>query len=41
VNWPSLAGGAGQPVHAEIAGAETVNGVVASDHYAVVTDLRY
>jgi endonuclease/exonuclease/phosphatase family metal-dependent hydrolase len=41
VNWPSLAGGGGHPVHAEIAGAETVNGVIASDHYAVVTDLRY
>jgi endonuclease/exonuclease/phosphatase family metal-dependent hydrolase len=41
VNWPSLAGGGGHPVHAEIAGAEPVNGIVASDHYAVVADLRY
>jgi endonuclease/exonuclease/phosphatase family metal-dependent hydrolase len=41
VNWPSLAGGGGHPVHAEIAGAEAVNGVVPSDHYAVLADLRY
>src|SRR5262249_20630921 len=42
VNWPSLpGGGGGHPVHAEVAGTVAVNGVVPSDHYAVVADLRY
>ena len=34
-------GGAGHVVGCAIAGAEPVDGVVASDHYAVVADLRY
>ncbi len=41
VNWPSLTGGGGHPVYAEVAEIETVNGVVPSDHYAVAADLRY
>ncbi|QKG18535.1 endonuclease/exonuclease/phosphatase family protein [Actinomadura verrucosospora] len=38
--WPR-AGGAGHPVHCALLGAEPVNGVVASDHYGVLADLRY
>lgn len=34
-------GGAGQPVRASLLGVEPVDGVVASDHYGVVADLRY
>ena len=34
-------GGAGHVVGCAIAGVEPVDGVVASDHYAVVADLRY
>ena len=34
-------GGAGHVVGCAIAGAEPVDGVVPSDHYAVVADLRY
>jgi endonuclease/exonuclease/phosphatase family metal-dependent hydrolase len=41
VSWPSGAGGVGHPVHAELAGRAPINGVVPSDHYAVVADLRY
>jgi len=42
VRWPSgRPGGVGHPVHAEVAGLKAENGVVPSDHYAVVADLRY
>ncbi len=42
VRWPSgRPGGVGHPVHAEVAGVQARNGVVPSDHYAVVADLRY
>jgi endonuclease/exonuclease/phosphatase family metal-dependent hydrolase len=42
VRWPSgRPGGVGHPAHVEIAGAEPKDGVVPSDHYAVVADLRY
>jgi endonuclease/exonuclease/phosphatase family metal-dependent hydrolase len=42
VRWPSgRPGGVGHPRHAEVAGAEARNGVVPSDHYAVLADLRY
>lgn len=42
VRWPSgRPGGVGHPVHAELAGRDGRNGVVPSDHYAVVVDLRY
>lgn len=38
--WPR-AGGAGHPVHCELLGDRPVGGLVASDHYGVVADLRY
>lgn len=38
--WPRR-GGAGHPVHCEVIGDEPVGGVVASDHYGVLADLRY
>jgi endonuclease/exonuclease/phosphatase family metal-dependent hydrolase len=38
--WPR-AGGAGHPVHCALLGVEPVDGVVASDHYGVLADLRY
>jgi endonuclease/exonuclease/phosphatase family metal-dependent hydrolase len=42
VRWPSgRPGGVGHPVHARIVGAEARHGVVPSDHYAVLADLRY
>jgi endonuclease/exonuclease/phosphatase family metal-dependent hydrolase len=41
VSWPSGPGGVGHPVHAEVAGVEGRDGVVPSDHYAVLTELRY
>ena len=41
VSWPSGPGGAGHPVHAEVAGVDATAGVVPSDHYAVVAELRY
>lgn len=42
VRWPSgRPGGIGHPVHAELAGIDQRHGVVPSDHYAVVADLRY
>jgi len=34
-------GGAGHPVRCEVIGDEPVGGVVASDHYGVLADLRY
>ena len=41
VRWPSgRPGGVGHPAHAEVAGLGK-NGVVPSDHYAVVVDVRY
>jgi endonuclease/exonuclease/phosphatase family metal-dependent hydrolase len=42
VHWPSgRPGGVGHPLHAEVVGVEARDGVVPSDHYAVVADLRY
>lgn len=42
VRWPSgRPGGVGHPLHAEVAGATAKKGVVPSDHYAVLADLRY
>jgi endonuclease/exonuclease/phosphatase family metal-dependent hydrolase len=42
VRWPSgRPGGVGHPVRAALAGAEARHGVVPSDHYAMVADLRY
>jgi len=41
VSWPSGLGGAGHPVSASLEGTDESNGVVPSDHYAVVADLRY
>lgn len=41
VSWPSGPGGVGHPVHAAVAGTEAKAGIVPSDHYAVVADLRY
>ncbi len=38
--WPRR-GGVGSVVAARLAGVEPVDGVVASDHYAVVADVRY
>jgi endonuclease/exonuclease/phosphatase family metal-dependent hydrolase len=38
---PFGAGGRGQPVAARLVGREPVGGVVASDHYGVLADLRY
>lgn len=38
--WPR-AGGAGHPVHCELIGERPVDGVVPSDHYGVLADLRY
>jgi len=38
--WPGR-GGRGHVVAARLAGTEAVDGVVPSDHYAVVADLRY
>ena len=38
--WPR-AGGAGHPVHCELLGTEPVDGVLPSDHYGLVADLRY
>jgi endonuclease/exonuclease/phosphatase family metal-dependent hydrolase len=40
VGWPKQ-GGAGQVVDCRVVGADPVGGVVPSDHYAVVADLRY
>jgi endonuclease/exonuclease/phosphatase family metal-dependent hydrolase len=41
LNWPSGPGGVGHPLHAEVAGTDATDGVVRSDHYAVVAELRY
>jgi endonuclease/exonuclease/phosphatase family metal-dependent hydrolase len=41
VGWPWGDRGAGSPVSARVEGREPVDGVVGSDHYAVVADLRY
>jgi endonuclease/exonuclease/phosphatase family metal-dependent hydrolase len=38
--WPKL-GGAGQVLSARVAGDSPVDGLVGSDHYAVVAELRY
>ncbi|MEW2354730.1 endonuclease/exonuclease/phosphatase family protein [Spirillospora sp. NPDC029432] len=38
--WPRP-GGAGHPVHCELLGTEPVGGVLPSDHYGLVADLRY
>jgi endonuclease/exonuclease/phosphatase family metal-dependent hydrolase len=38
--WPRR-GGAGHPVHCEVIGTEAVDGIVPSDHYGVLADLRY
>jgi endonuclease/exonuclease/phosphatase family metal-dependent hydrolase len=38
--WPRR-GGAGHPVRCEVAGTRPVDGVLPSDHYAVLADLRY
>lgn len=38
--WPRP-GGAGHPLRAELVGTEPVNGVVPSDHYGVLAELRY
>jgi endonuclease/exonuclease/phosphatase family metal-dependent hydrolase len=38
--WPRT-GGAGHPVRCELLGTEPVDGVLASDHYGLVADLRY
>lgn len=40
VGWPK-AGGRGHVLRAEVAGTEPVDGMVPSDHYAVVAELRY
>jgi endonuclease/exonuclease/phosphatase family metal-dependent hydrolase len=40
-SWPSGPGGVGHPLHAEVAGSDATDGVVPSDHYAVVAELRY
>jgi len=41
VGWPKL-GGAGQILHTRVAGdVPGDDGVIASDHFAVVTELRY
>jgi endonuclease/exonuclease/phosphatase family metal-dependent hydrolase len=39
--WPSGPGGVGHPVTTEVAGIKPINGIVPSDHYAVVADIRY
>ncbi|GAA1563097.1 hypothetical protein GCM10009678_52730 [Actinomadura kijaniata] len=38
--WPR-AGGAGHPVRCELLGVEPADGVVPSDHYGVLADVRY
>jgi endonuclease/exonuclease/phosphatase family metal-dependent hydrolase len=38
--WPRP-GGAGHPVRCELVGTEAVGGVLPSDHYGVLADLRY
>jgi endonuclease/exonuclease/phosphatase family metal-dependent hydrolase len=42
VRWPSgRPGGVGHPLRGEVVGVEARNGVVPSDHYAVLADIRY
>lgn len=42
VRWPSgRPGGVGHPVNAEVVGVAAKKGIVPSDHYAVLADLRY
>lgn len=41
VSWPSGPGGVGHPVRAEVVGSAAREGVVPSDHYAVLAELRY
>ena len=41
VSWPSLPGGVSHTLSAEVVGTQPRNGVVPSDHYAVVAELRY
>jgi endonuclease/exonuclease/phosphatase family metal-dependent hydrolase len=38
--WPRR-GGAGHPIHCEIIGTKSIGGVLPSDHYGVLADLRY
>jgi endonuclease/exonuclease/phosphatase family metal-dependent hydrolase len=38
--WPRR-GGVGHPVHCEVIGTKPVHGVVPSDHYGVLADMRY
>jgi endonuclease/exonuclease/phosphatase family metal-dependent hydrolase len=38
---PPRKGGAGHVIHCTVVGDQPVNGVLASDHYAVLADLRY
>ena len=38
--WPRP-GGAGHPVRCKVIGTEAVDGVLPSDHYCVLADLRY
>jgi endonuclease/exonuclease/phosphatase family metal-dependent hydrolase len=40
-SWPSGRGGLGHPVRTEVVGTEERNGLVPSDHYAVLAELRY
>jgi hypothetical protein len=40
--WPSARpGGVGHPVHADVVGIGTKTGIVPSDHYGVLADVRY
>lgn len=41
VGWPWGDGGRGYATRAELVGTEAVDGMVPSDHYGVVTELRY
>jgi endonuclease/exonuclease/phosphatase family metal-dependent hydrolase len=40
-SWPSGPGGVGHPVRAEVVGSGARAGVVPSDHYAVLAEMRY
>ena len=40
-SWPSGRGGVGHPVRAAVIGTEEKSGVVPSDHYGVLAELRY
>ena len=41
VSWPSGPGGVGHPVRCAVVGTEPIDGLVASDHYAVMAEVRY